>query len=196
MATHVRTVFEMPAGYASPTAAWTLWALDDLTRRIVHDTRALTPEALEWQPAPGTNTIGMLLAHIAVAETHLVAVGLERRPDSDVRAVIGISMDDEGMPLAPGAAPAPALAGREVAFFHQLLHRAREHTRAVARTLTDADLAIEVPRPRPDGGTRILDGGWVLYHLVEHTAGHHGQINLLQHLYRVRPGFGPGSGAE
>jgi len=97
--------------------------------------------------------------------------------------VIGISMDDEGMPLAAGALPAPALAGRGVAFFHDLLRRARENTKRVARTLTDEDLGREVPRPRPDGGTRVLDGAWVLYHMVEHTAGHFGQINLLRHLH-------------
>jgi hypothetical protein len=32
---------------------------------------------------------------------------------------------------------------------------------------------------------RVLDGGWVLYHLVEHTAGHFGQISLLRHLYEL-----------
>jgi uncharacterized damage-inducible protein DinB len=185
VAVTVRTVYDPPAGFASAAAARAVWELDDLTRRIVDQTSGLAPAVLAWQPAPGTNTIGMLLAHIAVAETHLVAVGLERHPDSDVRAVIGISMDDEGMPLAPGARPAPALTGRDVAFFHDLLRRAREHTRRVARTLTDEDLARETVRPRPDGGTRVLDGGWVLYHLVEHTAGHLGQINLLRHLYRL-----------
>lgn len=185
MAVTVRTVYDPPAGFASAVAARALWELDDLTRRIVQHTTGLATPALAWQPAPGTNSIGMLLAHIAVAESHLVAVGLERRPDSDVRAVIGISMDDEGMPLAPGAPPAPALVGRDIAFFHGLLQRAREHTRRVARTLTDEDLARETLRPRADGGVRVLDGGWVLYHLVEHTAGHFGQISLLRHLYEL-----------
>jgi len=183
----VRTVFEPPAGYASATVARAMWELDDLTRRIVSDTQHLAPDALDWQPAPGTNTIGMLLAHIAVSEVHLVAVGLERRADSDVRAVIGISMDDEGMPLAAGAVPAPTLAGRDVAFFHDLLRRARENTKRVARTLTDEELGREVLRPRMDGGTRVLDGAWVLYHMVEHTAAHFGQVNLLRHLHGLAP---------
>ena len=35
-------------------------------RALIADTRGLTPEALGWQPAPGMNTIGMLLAHCLV----------------------------------------------------------------------------------------------------------------------------------
>jgi hypothetical protein len=30
--------------------------------------------------------------------------------------------------------------------------------------------------------------GWALYHIVEHEAGHYGQINLLRHQYRARAG--------
>ena len=33
---------------------------------------------------------------------------------------------------------------------------------------------------------RVFNVGWVLYHLIEHEAGHRGQINLLRHLLRVR----------
>jgi len=28
--------------------------------------------------------------------------------------------------------------------------------------------------------------GWLLYHLLEHEAGHRGQIDLIRHLLRVR----------
>jgi len=31
-----------------------------------------------------------------------------------------------------------------------------------------------------------LSIGWMLYHLVEHEAGHYYQINLLRHAYRLR----------
>jgi len=183
--TVVHTVCRMPEGFRSVRAAWALWALDEQSRRLFADTADLTPAELEWQLAPGTNSIGMLLAHIAVAEVHIGAVALERRPTSDVRAVIGIGMEEEGLPLAEGAPPSPALAGHPVAWFHDLLARARANTHRIARTLDDEDLAREVPRPRPDGGTRILDAAWALYHLIEHEAGHHAQINQLRHLRRL-----------
>ena len=182
MSAILRTVVVPPAGFRSEPVARALWALDEQSRKLVADTRGLTPGELAWQPAPGTNTMGMLLAHIAVAEAHLTAIGLEALPDSDVRAVIGIGMEEEGLPLAAGAPPSPALAGQPVGFFHELLRRARENTRRVARELADADLVREVVRQRPDATTRVFDVGWVLYHMLEHEAGHHAQVNQLRHL--------------
>jgi uncharacterized damage-inducible protein DinB len=189
MAATVQTLVEAPQGYRSVHVARTMWQLDDLSRRLVETTDGLSPAALAWQPTPGTNTIGMLLAHIAVAEAHITAVGLEGKPDSDLPAVIGISMDDDGMPLPPDGHPPAALAGKDVAFFNQLLDRARNNTRRVAAGLTDSDLGRQVARNRPDGTRRIFNLEWVLYHMVEHEAGHFGQILLLRHLSRVlRPG--------
>jgi len=54
----------------------------------------------------------------------------------------------------------------------------------VAMTLADDDLGREIHRRRPDGSERVFNVGWVLYHILEHEAGHHGQINLLKHLHR------------
>ena len=187
MAEVVKTLLEVPAGFRSEIVARYLWQLDDLTRRVIEATLDMTPEALGWQMAPGVNTVGMLIAHIAVAETHITAVGIEGRADSDVPGVIGISMDDDGLPLPPGGRPPEALRGRDVAFFHGLIEKARAHTRRAAAALTEADLARVIERPRPDGGLRLLNVEWSLYHLVEHQAGHLGQILLLRHAARTLP---------
>jgi uncharacterized damage-inducible protein DinB len=189
----VETLLAAPAGFRSREVARFLWQMDEQRRALLDDTRDLDVETLAWQPAPGTNTIGMLLAHIAYAETHLVQVGIEGRATSDTRAVIGIGVEEEGMPLAPDAPPSPALAGRALADFHDMLARARAATRNAAATLTDADLERQVVRQRPDGSRRVFNVGWVLYHLIEHEAGHRGQINLLRHLRRARIGGSSGS---
>ena len=181
MATNIQTLLETPPGFRSDTVARFLWQMDEQRRALTADTRGLGPEKLRWQPAPGMNTIGMLLAHIAYAESHLTQVGLEGRSESDTITAIGLSVEEEGMPLAAGAPP-PSLAGRELEWFDALLQRARTHTRRVAMTLTDGDLAREIRRRRPDGTERVFNVGWVLYHMLEHEAGHHGQINLLRHL--------------
>jgi uncharacterized damage-inducible protein DinB len=181
----VQTLVEVPAGYRSTHVARTMWQLDDLTRRLMEATSGMSPAALEWQVAPGVNTIGMLLTHIAVAETHIGAIGLEGKPDSNVPGVLGISMDDEGMPLPPEGRPPAALAGKDLAFFYELLARARENTRRIATQLSDEDLSRQVVRQRPDGSRRVFDVEWVLYHMVEHEAGHLGQLLFLRHLYRA-----------
>ena len=190
MVTIVQTLLETPPGFRSATIARFLWQMDEQRRVLIKDTRGLSAKELEWQPAPGMNSIGMLLAHIAYAENHLAQVGLEGKPTSDVRAAIGISEQEEGMPLAEGAPPSPALAGRELAWFDALLERARTYTRGVATTFVEGDLAREVRRKRPDGSERVFNVGWVFYHMLEHEAGHHGQINLLRHLQPVEDARG------
>ena len=44
--------------------------MDDQSRRLTEHTRGATADELAWQPAPGLQTIGMLLAHIAVVEVY------------------------------------------------------------------------------------------------------------------------------
>ena len=178
----VQTLLEAPAGYRSEHVARILWQLDDQSRRLTEATRGLGADTLGWQPKPGMNTIGMLLAHIAVAEAHLTEVGLEGKPDSDVSSVIGIDVDDDGLPLPPDGRPPEALRGKELPFFDDLLARARKNTKRVAHQLSDQDLLRRVTRKRPDGSTRIFNVDWILYHLLEHEAGHFGQILMLVHM--------------
>jgi uncharacterized damage-inducible protein DinB len=186
MSAALQRVLELSPEYRSPAVARYLWQLDDQTRRLIEATRDATPEALAWQPAPGANTMGMLLAHVAVAETHIASVLIEGRPDSDVHQVLGIGPDDDGLPLPAGARPPEILAGKDVAFFHELLRRAREHTRRCAIVLTEADLDRRIVRQPADGTTRHYNVDWGFYHLLEHLAGHHAQILLIRHLHAAR----------
>ena len=185
MATLVREVLVMPPGCRSSAAASFIAQLDDQTTRLTADTRALTPAALEWQPAPGLNTIGMLLAHIAVVEAFWTQVGPLGLTEFETKSVIGIGTDDDGMPLAAGGAPPANLRGKDIAYFDDLLARARTYSRQAIARLTDADLEREITRTRRDGSVHMTTVRWILYHMVEHQAGHYGQINLLAHQHRL-----------
>lgn len=176
-------------GCASVQVAVLLSMLADLHAQLTGLAQELSPAQLAWQPGQraagaagtGRNTIGMLLAHIAVAETQVTQVGLLGEPAGHVQDVIGIREEDDGLPLVAGGAPPAALAGRDVAFYCDLLSRALAHTRAAAMPLTDADLEIDVVRPRrPDGSQRVLQKRWALFHAVEHAAQHLGQIAHLR----------------
>jgi uncharacterized damage-inducible protein DinB len=170
-----------PAGYASVHVATCVAGVDEIRARLLDAVRPLTPSDLAWQPRPGANTIGMLLAHVAVAETHLAQVGLLGERDGHVHDVIGITMEDEGLPLAPDGPPSPALTGRDVAFFADLLARAGAHTRTAAAGIADSALDADIVRPpRPDGTHRIFTRRWVLFHMIEHAAGHLGQLQVLR----------------
>lgn len=186
---HTRRVIELPSGHRSEEGALFVAQLDDQSRRLREDTRGLEPAALAWQPGPGANTIGMLLAHVAIAEAAWMQVGIEGLERSDTEPVLGIGPDDDGMPLAAGAGPPAVLDGRDLAFFDDLLARARAHTVRVVRGLEPDAFGRERVITRRDGATFTTHPRWVLYHVLEHLAGHYGQINLLRHLYGLaRPG--------
>ena len=181
-----RYAIEPGAGFLSREAALFVAQLDDQSRRLVDDTRALTPAALEWQPASGQNTMGMLLAHIACWEVFWTRMVLEDRPmPFEVRDVLGLDRTDVGTPLPADGRPPAGLAGKDIAYFHDLLARARAHTLEIARGLTDADMEREVTRQRPDGSQNAITVRWALYHMLEHLAGHYGQVNLMRHLQRA-----------
>jgi hypothetical protein len=174
----------IPPGYSLDAAAvgWLAAQLDDqrrlLERRLAGADRGL----LEWQPAPGTNSIGMLLAHLAVAEAYWVGAALagiegREREDAVVRSVLGIAMEDDGMPVPEGGGHPASLAGLELTDYLALLDRARALTHRTLSSWTDDRLAATLPF---EGRTITL--GWVAYHLLEHFAQHAGQIAQLRSL--------------
>jgi hypothetical protein len=179
----VRNVITIPAGYASQEVASFVAQLDDQLRRQKERTRTLTPADLEWQPAPGMNTIGMLMAHQAVVEVGWAGLWIEdlQRNEIRFREILDFGDKDDGMPLAANGAPPVALAGKDLAFFDDLLDRARKHLKRVAAPVRDSDLTITRSRIRPNGEPIEVEVRWILYHMLEHFAGHFGQILLLQH---------------
>ena len=183
----IQRILEPRPGTASRLAGLFLWQLDDQSRRLTEDTRDATPEELAWQAAPGLNTIGMLLAHIAATEVGWVQRGILLR-DWDVGQVLGLGSNEIRIPLPADGRPPSALMGRDLPYFDGLLARARSHTRSAIALLTDADLDRRFRVPafwQPDAEFEATVG-WVLYHILEHLAGHYGQINLLRHQYRTR----------
>lgn len=158
--------------------------LEDVRRKLLDDTRGLTVDELEWQPAPGMNTIGMLLAHIALVEVGWIgaaALGLDFFKINE----LPVSFADSGIPLAPGAPPAAALHGKDLAFYDDVLKRARAFTQQALAGLTEEDLARMRSRIRRDGTEVHYNVGWAIHHVLEHEAGHAYQINLLRHHYRL-----------
>ena len=188
----IRHALEPLPGFQSREVGLFIAQMDDQSRRLTADTRGLDADALGWQMTPGLNTIGMLLAHIAIVEVFWTRLVLEDRPlPFEAHDVLGISLDDDGMPLPADARPPAVLAGSELGFFDDLHARARAHTKRVASAVGDADLEREVVREHPNPETRepragrIVTPRWTLYHMLEHEAGHYGQINLLRHHHRI-----------
>lgn len=183
MSTPVRRTIEPLEGFRSREIGIFLAQLDDQSRRLSEDLDGITAEELAWQPAPGMNTIGMLLAHLAIVEIWWAGMALDL--ESPVtEPVIGISVDGDGMPLPGDGRPPAHLAGKDLAYYRDLLLRARAYVRETYARMMDPDLNRTITRTW-DESTRVISVRWILYHTLEHFAGHYGQILLLRHLHRA-----------
>ncbi len=183
----VRHVLRVPGGRRSAEVASFFAQLDDLNRRLLEDLRGTGAAELAWQPKRGQNTIGMLLAHMAIVEVFWTQVAFERHTPEALALALGLGIDDDGMPLPARGAPPAGLRGRPLRWFARLLARARAVSRRAFARLGPRDLEREVERTRRRDGQRSrVNLRWILYHVLEHQAGHHGQILLLRHQYRDR----------
>ena len=169
-----------------PEVASFLAQLDTLSSYLLRDLRGIAPAELAWQPKRGQSTIGMLLLHIAIVEVYWILIAHERHTDATFERALGVTMMDDGMPLAErGAAPA-ALRGKTLAYYARMLERARTFLRREALKFTRADLDRDVLRTRVPFRRVRQNVRWILFHLVEHFGGHYGQILMLRHQYRDR----------
>jgi len=159
--------------------------LDDQSRRLAKSVEGLAVADLEWQPRPGRNSAGMLLAHNAITEVFWIGVATGTTPDREpaerlCREILGIGQADDGMPAAADGGHPAVLAGWELARYIDLLDRARRYLKTTVSTWHDDDLAAwALYRDRET--TRE----WILYHLVEHYAQHAGQVGLVLALRRA-----------
>jgi uncharacterized damage-inducible protein DinB len=158
-------------------------ALDDQLLRLERALADLSVEALEWQSAPGMNSIGMLAVHLALVEVWWITVAPAgdtsfQATDGRFREVLGIGANDDGIGEGESAFP-EALRGKTAADYVALLRTARAAVRPVLASWTDADLARTVTGRRGTVSYR-----WILYHVLEHFAAHLGQVMLVRHQLR------------
>jgi uncharacterized damage-inducible protein DinB len=103
-----------------------------------------------------------------------------------MKRILGIGVDDDGMPLPADGRPPALLAGRALAWYRGLHRRARAFSTRTLRAMRPADLRRVVEVQRSNGKTVRVNGRWILFHVLEHEAGHYGQALLLRHAWRDR----------
>jgi len=134
--------------------------LEELHKDVEKALEGLPPEALDWSPKPGVNSITALIVHMTGAERFLIGeiIGgqaLNRDRDAEFRA----------QDLALNT-------------LTQRLVDNRTYLASVLEPLTLADLETK----------RILRShevtvGWVLGHALKHTATHLGNIQVMRDLW-------------
>lgn len=159
-------------------------ALEEQRRDLMADVGPLPIEALEWQVAPGCNTVGMLLAHVAIAEVYWMRAAAGGPPqdkkalDQAVHDTLHLAPDADGMPLEPGAGHPESLRGWTPTRYAALLGLAARCTESTLQDWNDASLDDTVLLTEHGEGFAI-SRRWVLYHVLEHMAQHLGQVRLL-----------------
>lgn len=181
------THLELPQGFDS-RSQWAVGQfmaqLDDQSRLLREAVNGYEADQLQWQPRPGVNTAGMLLAHMAVAECawlNIIAADLPLEPDGELRIweILGIRMNDDGLPLSPDGTHPVSLAGWTLDRYLDLLGRARVATYERVKPWQD-----EALHKTHTTRTRVVSRHWILYHVLEHFAAHFGQILMLKHMMR------------
>lgn len=159
--------------------------LDDQLRDLKDIVKDMSVNDLEWQQGIGMNTIGMLLAHLAVVEVfwiNVAAAEIPQEPDGEsrIKEVIGIGGYDDGMPLPEDGRHPSALTGKSLDEYISMLDAARKATYNALNAWSDSTLnqcyMIEKDR---------LSRAWTLYHVLEHLSCHIGQIRLLKRLMKT-----------
>ncbi len=157
--------------------------LDDQLKLLKGDIKAMTVEQLEWQMRPGMNTVGMLLAHLALVEVWWLAVAANEIPwePKGKKIVLGVcGFEDDGLPLAADGTHPEYLRGYTLERYLAALTKARRRVHRELKTWRDRDLDACYVTPKKSK----ISYGWTLYHVLEHFSGHYGQILLLKHLMR------------
>ena len=114
-----------PEGYESSSQAMICLmaaSFDDQFSRLEETVAGLEVEHLEWQERPGRSTIGMLMAHLAVAQIGGLWVGCAGLPQDDFKRVVHerLGIDSDG--VAPMARTHPSsIKGRDLNGYLALL---------------------------------------------------------------------------
>lgn len=121
----------------------------------------LSPDALNWQPMPGMNSIAVLVAHLTGAERYWigdVAAGdpheRNRQAEFEVRDVDAETLIER-------------------------LRASDEYIASAVNAFSLDDLLAERTAPR-DGRTFTV--AWALLHALEHTAMHVGHIQMTRQI--------------
>ena len=163
-----------PLPAADPEIGRWLWALEEARKRTLKLAQGLEQRVLDWEGPDGLeNSIGTLLCHLAAVEMgwlHIDLLGREIPEEVMRNFPFSHDRDDEGrLVRVPGASFAE--------------HEARLHATRRIILAEFQDMPVERWRRlcKPmEGDAYECTPEWVVFHLVEHEAGHAYQIAALK----------------
>jgi uncharacterized damage-inducible protein DinB len=163
---------EPVSDFANRFAGYAVAALDELTERLFDLIADLPQEALDYVPEGATNSIAMLVVHMAWAEAGWIARVTHAPVPADLEQRLQPGRQGASGELPPFSADGGALIA--------LCQRVRREV-TVPALVALADVDAEVPDPQ-----RPMTVRGVLMHLIWHWTYHSGQVGLLRRLWGAR----------
>jgi uncharacterized damage-inducible protein DinB len=125
----------------------------------------LSPEAINWEPGEGMNSLAVLAVHSAGAERFWIG---------DIAMQEPLKRDRPGEFATKDVTAEQALLRLEWAI---------DYARGALERLAISDLAARRVDPR---NGREMTAGWALLHALEHTAMHAGHAQITRQLWETR----------
>jgi uncharacterized damage-inducible protein DinB len=165
-----RLIAELPSEYPPEIARW-LWVFADTRRRTLEVLDGFDESRID-EPGPGGNSIGTILAHIAIIETDWLYVEIlgEDYPDDLLALLPPDVRDEQGHLLATPGVP--------LADYLHMLTAVRARLVERVGALSPEDLYRVRSLPPYD-----VNPEWVLNHLVQHEAEHRAEISITRALF-------------
>jgi len=155
-----------PAEGYTPQIGYMVDMLEDLKDRITESVKDLDQEQTDFLFDADANSIGALIMHLVANESYYMVQTLEERQWNPEEAEFWMAAGG----LGPKAREKHR--GKPIKYYLDLWDAIRAKTLAGLKTKDDAWFAAEV-----DEG---VNNHWVWFHVMEHSANHMGQIELVK----------------
>ncbi len=169
-----------PLPECEPEIGRMLWQIEETRRRTLRSIDKIPPEALDTLPAGMTNTVGMLLYHIADVEASwLYEDILEQGVPPDIAALFPFNDRDEQGSLSQ-------VKGFDLDWYMQKLDTVRGKLIEMYKVMSLDDFRKVHTQSGPKWSYDAT-AEWVLHHLMQHEAEHRGHIQVLLDTFKETP---------
>jgi uncharacterized damage-inducible protein DinB len=168
------TLVVEPLADAHPDIGRYLWMMEDVRDITLRCVNGISQAALDWSPTPAANSIGTLLYHIALVEADWLYVEALAQPlPDDLAALFPHDARDATGHLT-------VVTGISVDEHLARLNAVRAHFLAAYRAMSPEAFRNARSMPEYD-----VTPEWIAYHLIEHEAGHRGELATTRTLAEI-----------
>ena len=164
-------ITESAEGY-TPQIGIMVDMLEELKTIIEDEVRELSIEETDFLIDEQANSIGAMIMHIAATEAYIQVESIEGRTWTDEEKEfwsVGGGLGDTSR---------ATIKGKPISYYLELWDEVREKTLEGLKTKDDAWFAANIDEN--------MNTHWAWFHVLKHTAGHHGQIALVKKRLPIR----------